>query len=57
MPILYANIIDPKTIGFLLLVIGKLKKELAKKVTEDTMLNTETTMVADHAHSLPFNNP
>ncbi len=40
-----------------MLVIGKLKKELAKKVTEATMLNTETTIVTDHAHSLPFNNP
>lgn len=57
MPILYANIIDPKTNGLLLLVIGKLKKELAKKVAEDTMLNTETITVSDHAHSLPFNNP
>ena len=57
MPILYANIIDPKNTGLLLLVIGKLKKELAKKVIEATMLNTETIMVTDHAHSLPFNNP
>ncbi len=40
-----------------MLVIGKLKKELAKKVTEATMLNTETIIVTDHAHSLPFNNP
>ncbi len=57
MPILYANIIDPKTNGLLLLVIGRLKKELAKKVAEATMLNTETITVSDHAHSLPFNNP
>lgn len=56
MPTLYIHIIDPKTNG-LLLVIGKLKKEPAKKVTEATMLNTETIMVTDHAHSLPLNKP
>jgi hypothetical protein len=59
MPILYINVIDSKVIGLLLLLlmIGKLKKVIIQKVTEATMLNTETTIVIDQAHPLPFNNP
>ncbi len=57
MPILYINAIDPKINGLLLFMTGGFKKVMDQKVTEATMLNTETNMVTDHAHSLPFNNP
>lgn len=57
MPTLYTIIIDPKISGLLLLVSGGLKKLITPKVIEATIFNTETSIVIDQAHSLPFNKP
>ena len=56
-PILYASIIDSIITALPLLVMGTLELVISQKASEATMLNTETTIVIDHAHPLPFSNP
>jgi hypothetical protein len=57
MPILYVNIINSVIAVLPLLVMGTLELVVTQKVSEATMLNTDTTIVIDHAHPLPFSNP